>query len=465
MIRIDFSRPARIHFIGIGGISMSGLAELLSSWGFAVSGSDIAETPLIQKLRAGGIPVVIGQRAENITPDMEIAVYTAAVHLDNPEFQAAVNQGLAVLSRAELLGQIMENYADSIAVAGTHGKTTTTGMLSEILLAAGTDPTISIGGMLDSIGGNLRIGHSEYFLAEACEYTNSFLNFKPRTGIILNIREDHLDFFKDLEDIRHSFRQFADNIPAEGRLIMGSGIEDADSLMRGLRCRRIMVGFQDEDDFRAVNQQYSEMGHASFDLYRKNEFLGHIALQIPGHQNIYNALAASAAALEDGIPFEAVQKGLARFVGTHRRFEIKGLRNPDILIVDDYAHHPDEIIATLKAARCYRRRINCIFQPHTYSRTKALFQRFVEALCLCDRVVVTDIYAAREQDTLGMHSSMLAEALRAEGTDARYLGTREEAAAFVRENARPGDMWITMGAGDIALLGDMLVDRPGAKIC
>ncbi|MBP5154878.1 MAG: UDP-N-acetylmuramate--L-alanine ligase [Lachnospiraceae bacterium] len=459
MIRIDFQKPDWVHFIGIGGISMSGLAELLHSWGFRVSGSDIAETPLTQKLRRRGIQVTIGQRAENIRPGMHIAVYTAAVHLDNPEFQAAVNAGLAVLSRAELLGQIMENYADSIAVAGTHGKTTTTGMLAEILLAAGTDPTVSLGGMLDSIGGNLRIGHSEYFLAEACEYTNSFLSFYPRTGIILNIREDHLDFFKDLDDIRRSFRLFAENIPAGGRLIIGSGIEDAEQLMAGIAARLIRVGFQDDDEYRAVNQRYSEMGHAEFDLYHRNEDLGHISLQIPGHHNIYNALAAAAAVLEDGIPFEAVQQGLARFGGTHRRFEIKGVLPSDVLIVDDYAHHPDEIVATLKAARCYHRRINCIFQPHTYSRTKALFSRFAEALGMCDRVVLTDIYPARETDTLGMHSSQLAERLSADGTEAYYLGGFERVVEYVRREARPGDMWITMGAGDVFKIGEELVKR------
>ncbi len=463
MKQIDWNKPCRVHFIGIGGISMSGLAELLLDRGFTVSGSDVKESELTQRLVREGAEIHIGQRAENIRPDTELVIYTAAIRPDNPELAAARAAGLSVLSRAEFLGQVMDNYGRSVAVAGTHGKTTTTGMLAEIMLAAELDPTVSLGGMLDSIGGNLRIGQSEWFLAEACEYTNSFWEFRPQTGIILNIKEDHLDFFKDIDDIRCSFRRFAGNIAPGGCLIMGSGIENGRELMEGLPCRLVTVGFQADDDYRAENAVYTEMGHAGFDMYRGKTLLGHISLNIPGHHNIYNALAAAAAAMENGVPFAAVQSGLEAFCGTHRRFERKGVLPGDILIMDDYAHHPDEITATLKAARCYHRPITCIFQPHTYSRTKALFSRFVETLGMCDRVYLAKIYPAREKDTLGMSSELLAAALRAEGTEACAFDSFEALEEKLLQTSRSGDMWITMGAGDVYLVGEDLLRKAGAE--
>lgn len=460
MYQIDFNKPVRTHFIGIGGISMSGLAMILMQSGFPVSGSDVKRSELTDKLEAAGIPVTIGQRAENITDDIKVTVYTAAVHAGNPEFDEAVRRGGPLLSRAELLGQIMRNYKASIAVAGTHGKTTTTSMAAEILLAGGLDPTVSLGGMLDTIGGNLRLGTQDIFLAEACEYTNSFHNFYPDIAVILNIREDHLDFFKNLENIRASFLRFAQNVPEDGMLIIDSSIDDFEQLMAPVACRICTVGRRPEDDYRAADVTYDEDGRASFTVLEKATGESWpMSLSVPGVHNVGNALAAIAVGRRMGLPMEAIARGLKHFGGTHRRFEKKGVLG-NIKIIDDYAHHPDEIRATLETARvCGPDRVICIFQPHTYSRTKRLFDGFVEALSLADVVVLADIYAARESDTLGVSSKQLADRLREKGKEAYYFPTFDEILNFLLENSINGDMLITMGAGDIDIVADKLLGR------
>ena len=460
MYRIDFDRPVKTHFIGIGGISMSGLAMVLVQRGFTVSGSDMKHSELTDRLEAAGVRVAIGQRAENIPADVDVVVYTAAVHAGNPEFDEAIRRGVPMLSRAELLGQMMRNYRTSIAVSGTHGKTTTTSMLAEILLAGGTDPTVSLGGMLDSIGGNLRVGGTDYFLAEACEYTNSFHNFYPDIAVILNIREDHLDFFKDLDDIRASFLRFAQNVPSAGTIVIDSGIEDLRSLTGKLPCSICTVGTLPEDDYRAEDISYNEEGKASFTVFEKETGeRSRIVLSVPGRHNVENALAAIAVGRLIGLSMNVIARGLKIFGGTHRRFEEKG-RLGNIRIIDDYAHHPDEITATLTTARaCTQGRVVCIFQPHTYSRTKQLFGEFVRALSLADVVVLADIYAARETDTLGVSSAQLAERLREQGTEAYYFPSFDEILNFLLEKSINGDMLITMGAGDIDIVADKLLGR------
>ena len=460
MYQIDFERPVRTHFIGIGGISMSGLAMVLVQRGFPVSGSDMKRSALTDRLEAAGIRIAIGQRAENITDDIEVTVYTAAVHAGNPEFDEAVRRGIPMLSRAELLGQMMRNYATSIAVSGTHGKTTTTSMIAEILLAGDCDPTVSLGGMLDSIGGNLRVGGRDYFLAEACEYTNSFLSFFPDVAVILNIKEDHLDFFKDLDDIRASFLRFAKNVPDTGLVVIDSGIEDLEALTGELRCGICTVGQKPEDDYRAEDVVYSQTGRPTFTVVEKATGLRqNITLSVPGSHNVENALAAIAVGRRIGLPMDVIARGLLHFGGTHRRFEEKG-RLGGITVVDDYAHHPDEIRATLTTARsCNPGRIVCVFQPHTYSRTKKLFDGFAEALSLADVVVLADIYAAREKDTLGVSSAQLAERLRQMGTQAYYFPSFDEILNFLLENSVNGDLLITMGAGDVDIIADKLLGK------
>lgn len=459
MYEIDFKHPIRVFFVGIGGISMSGLAQILASEGFTVSGSDRSESPATRELEASGIKVMIGQRAENITDDIDLAVFTAAIHPDNPEYIAVHEKGIPSLSRAELLGQLMRNYRLPVAVSGTHGKTTTTSMLSEILLAADVDPTLSIGGNLPDIGGNVRIGNSSFFVAEACEYTNSFLHMFPGIGIILNIEEDHLDFFKDLDDIRHSFRRFARLIPADGALVINAGIENYEEIARDLPCETITFSLEPGADYYPSDIVCDEWGHPSFTLHSPARFGGEsrISLHVPGMHNIGNALAAVAAADRLGISRSAAVKGLSAFSGTDRRFQYKGVKN-GFTIIDDYAHHPTEIEATLSAAKsCPHDRIICVFQPHTYSRTKSLLDGFARALSLADIVILADIYAARETDTLGVSSQTLQEEIRKLGHNCLYFPTFSEIENYLLANCRKNDLVITMGAGNVDEIGKNLL--------
>ena len=460
MYHVHFHNPIPVHFIGIGGISMSGLAEILLKEGFPVSGSDSHASALTEHLERAGARICIGQAASNIPEDCKLVVYTAAIHPDNPEYREAKRRGVPMLSRAELLGQLMRNYQTSIAVAGTHGKTTTTSMIASILLEEDADPTISVGGILPSIGGNIRVGGSEMFLTEACEYTNSFLHFFPTIGIILNIEEDHMDFFKDLNDIRRSFRRFAELLPVEGLLIINSDIPDYEEITEGLSCRVVTFGSSPDADYRAENTAYDTFGHPSFDLIRKAEKDGRrprFSLKVPGEHNVCNALASIALADALRIPEAAVEKGLLSFTGTDRRFQYKGEVN-GVTIIDDYAHHPTEIRATLHAAAHYpHRELWCVFQPHTYSRTKAFLKEFAEALSLADHVVLADIYAARETDTLGISSRDLERELAALGADVYYFPTFAEIEKFLSEKCMHGDMCITMGAGDVINIGEDLL--------
>ncbi len=457
MYKINFKKPIHVHFIGIGGISMSGLAEILLKEGFTVSGSDNKRSPLTEQLETAGAAVFYGQKASNIIDGIDVVVYTAAIHDDNEEYKAAVKKGLSMLTRAQLLGQLMTNYEMPIAVAGTHGKTTTTSMLAHILLAADTDPTVSVGGILHAIGGNIRVGNSEIFLTEACEYTNSFLEFFPKIGVILNIDEDHLDFFKDLDDIRRSFHRFAGLLPSDGYLVISGDTERLSDVTNGLTCNVVTFGNDSSMDYAAANILHNELGNASFDFIKKGNFAGRITLSVNGDHNVSNALAALAVADLLGISADEAMAGLKKFRGTKRRFEYKG-EVEGITVIDDYAHHPTEIRASLLAARHYpHREIWCVFQPHTYTRTKALFHDFTEALSYTDHVILTDIYAARETDTLGVSSADLTEELRANGVDAYYLPSFEEIEAFCLEKCQKGDMLITMGAGDVVNIGEELL--------
>ena len=460
MYHIDFNRPIHVHFIGIGGISMSGLAEILLERGFQVSGSDANKSALTEKLEANGAVIMYGQKAENITDDIDAVVYTAAIHPDNPEYKAVVEKKIPMLTRAELLGQIMKNFSTAVAVSGTHGKTTTTSMLSEILMSAGKDPTISVGGMLDSIGGNIRVGGHDVFVTEACEYTNSFLSFFPTISLILNIEADHLDFFKDLDDIRHSFRRFAELIPENGTLIINSDIDRYEEISGGLPCKVITVGKEkDRSRYCAENISYDNSACASYDLLVDGEVKERITLHVPGEHNVYNSLAAVAASVEMGVTYEEIRKGFEQFGGIHRRFEKKG-EIGGVTIIDDYAHHPQEIAATLTTAAKYpHHEIWCVFQPHTYTRTKALMDEFAESLSLADHVVLADIFAAREQNTLGVSSGDLADRIRKRGTDVHYLRSFDAIETFLLEKCINGDLLITMGAGDIVKVGENLLGK------
>ena len=459
MYQINFNEPEHIHFIGIGGISMSGLAEILLGAGFSISGSDSKPSALTKQLEDRGAKVFYGQCAENISKDYDCVVYTAAIHPDNPEFAQCVEFNLPMLSRAELLGQIMKNYQTSIAVSGTHGKTTTTSMFSSVLLAAQTDPTISVGGILEAIGGNIRVGKSQTFITEACEYTNSFLSFYPTLSIILNIEEDHMDFFKDLDDIMNSFRLFAQKLPKDGLLVINKEIKDYEKVTDGLECNVITYGMDPSCTYYAENVSYNEQGYGEFDVMYAGENLGHMVLSVPGAHNVSNALAVIASSRHLGISMEHIQAGLLGFSGTNRRFQYKGKLN-GVTIVDDYAHHPTEIRATMQAANNYpHREVWVVFQPHTYTRTKAFFKEFAESLSLADHIVLADIYAARETDTLGMSSALLCEEIKALGADCHYFPTFGEIEDFLKSHCIHGDLLITMGAGDVVNIGENLLSR------
>ena len=457
MYNINFNQPIHLHFIGIGGISMSGLAEILLKEQFHISGSDAKESELTEKLTSLGADISYGQRASNIKEGIDAVVYTAAIHPDNPELQAAKERQIPTLTRAELLGQIMDNYQDSIAVSGTHGKTTTTSMITEILLEACTDPTISIGGILKSIDGNIRVGKSNVFLTEACEYTNSFLNFYPKYALILNIEEDHMDFFKNLEHIRHSFHQFAGNVLAEGTLILNSEIPDYQELTKDLKCKVLTYGLTPSDSYYADNITFNTKGCGNFTLMCKDHTIGMISMSVPGEHNVSNAVAACALALEMGLSFDCIQAALTHFGGTARRFEHKGQLG-GITIIDDYAHHPTEIKATLKAAKnCGQNRIICVFQPHTYTRTKAFLKEFAQALSAADLIILADIYAAREQNTIGISSQDLQQELQNLGCECHYFPSFDEIENFLLKKCINGDLLITMGAGDIVQVGEHLL--------
>lgn len=460
MYRIDFNRPEWVHFIGIGGISMSGLAEILLDEGFTVTGSDAHRSGLTSRLEEKGAKIQYGQRASNITDGINVVVYTAAIHPDNPEFQAAVKKNIPMLTRAQLLGEMMQNYGQAVNVAGTHGKTTTTSMLTEILLAAGKDPTVTVGGILPSIGGNIRVGGPELFVTEACEYTNSFLSFYPTMELILNIEADHLDFFKDIEDIRRSFRLFAQKLDEKGTLVISSDIRDLLAFTEGLRCRLVTFGRdRDASDYSACDITYDEYARAGYTLLVKGKEEGRITLNVPGEHNVYNSLAALAAARELGVSMEQIRAGLSHFAGTNRRFEKKG-EVGGVTVIDDYAHHPQEIAATLAAAKNYpHKKLWCVFQPHTYTRTAALLDDFASSLSAADEVVLADIYAAREENTVGVSSADLAEKITKSGGKARYLPSFDEIETFLLENCVPGDLLITMGAGDIVKVGEKLLGQ------
>lgn len=457
MYKVNFKQPIHVHFIGIGGISMSGLAEVLLEEGFRISGSDVKKSNLTEKLAAMGGAVFYGHRASNITDNIDLIVYTAAIHADNPELQAAIQKKIPLLTRAELLGQIMTNYKTSIAVSGTHGKTTTTSMISQILLEAGADPTISVGGVLKSIEGNIRVGKSDIFITEACEYTNSFLEFFPKISLILNIEEDHLDFFKDIDDIRNSFRLFAEKLPDDGILIINGDIPDYKDMVKNLACKVITYGSELSNHYSAKNIDFDHLARGTFDLVKDNQVIDTIHLNVTGLHNIYNALASMALSLELSIPLPVIKKGLLAFSGTDRRFEYKGAIG-GVTVIDDYAHHPTEIAATLTAAKNYPHKTTwCVFQPHTYTRTKAFLKDFAKSLTLADEIILLDIYAARETNTSGITSLDLKKELEDLNINVHYFPSFDETENFLLTNCTQGDLVITMGAGDVFQIGERIL--------
>ncbi|NLM43364.1 MAG: UDP-N-acetylmuramate--L-alanine ligase [Clostridiales bacterium] len=447
-----------VHFIGIGGISMSGLAHILLSRGYKVQGSDIQYSTIIQKLEKNGAVVNIPHNAANIH-GADLIIYTSAVKDDNPEIIEAKKQNIPLIDRATFLGTVMKEYSYRIAVAGCHGKTTSTSMISIIFQNAGLDPTILLGGELDSIGGNVRIGKGPYFITEACEYMDNFLKFYPFYGIILNIDEDHLDYFKDIEHIKESFIKFVKLIPPEGCLAVCADNKNAMDMIPHAKYNTATFGIENKADYMAKDIEFDTLGLPTFKVYKRGQDIGIYKLQIPGRHNILNCLSAFAVSDFFGIPNDVIRKSLMEFKGTHRRFDILGTIN-DITVVDDYAHHPTEIKATLEAAKKFpHNKLWCIFQPHTYTRTKLLFNEFASSFKEADYVIITDIYAAREKDTGEIHSKDLVEEANRIKNNAIYMKEFHDIAEYVSKNAKAGDMVLTVGAGSITKLGPMILEK------
>lgn len=452
----ELEKGAHIHFIGIGGISMSGLAHIALCDGFKVTGSDRAKSDITDKLEAEGAIIYEGHAAENIE-GAQLVVHTAAVKADNPEMAAAVQKGIRLIDRAEFLGAVMKNYNHAVGVAGTHGKTTTTSMLAHALIHADTDPTISVGGELDLIGGNIRCGSSDLFVTEACEYTNSFLKFYPTIALITNIEEDHLDFFTGIEMIRESFRSFAELTKDIGSVVAYGEDENIRLALDGCELNIITYGMGDTNDYYAANIVYNA-GYPSFDIMKSGKKLCSVSLNVPGNHNILNTLATIAVCELLGVDAQTAADGVETFKGTHRRFEKKGFLNGAI-VLDDYAHHPTEIKATLKAAKAFpHNRIRCIFQPHTYSRTRTLWNEFVNAFYDADELILTHIYAAREVYDGVTDPDRLADEIAAKGVNAKYIDKFEDIEEYIKASAEQGDIIFTMGAGDVTNIGPAIVE-------
>ncbi|MDZ5254679.1 UDP-N-acetylmuramate--L-alanine ligase [Clostridium sp. LIBA-8841] len=445
----------KVHFIGIGGVSMSGLAAVLLNAGYKVSGSDSKESEITNRLIEEGAKIYIGHSKDNLQ-DVDVVVYTAAIPSDNPEIVKAKEDNLILMDRAEFLGQIMKGHKFNVAVAGTHGKTTTTSMISHVALSADLDPTILVGGDLDIIHGNFRVGNSEYFITEACEYKQSFLRFFPYVGIILNIDADHLDFYKDINHIKDTFKQFVNLIPNDGYIIGNADDKKVLEVLDGAKCNVLTYGIN-AGDIQAKNIEFNEKGCATFDVFKGEEKLLSLSLNVPGMHNVSNSLSAVCLSEIFKIPAESVISGLSSFGGAHKRFEYKGKKN-DITVIDDYAHHPVEIKATLSTAKkMSHNKTICVFQPHTYTRTKTLFDDFVKCFDDCDELILMDIYAAREKDLGEINSDQLGDAIRAHGVKCINVHSHEEALEYVKANSSKGDLLLTVGAGDVVKVGELFL--------
>lgn len=450
-------KDKKIHFIGIGGISMSGLAAVLLNSGFKVSGSDFKNSPIVEKLEASGAEIYIGHKRENIK-NVDLVVYTAAIPSDNAEILEAKEKNILLMDRAEFLGEIMKGHKYNVAISGTHGKTTCTSMLSHVTLAGNLDPTILIGGELDIIGGNFRIGTSDYFLTEACEYNRSFLKFFPYIGVILNIDADHLDCYKDIDEIADTFLKFSKLIPEDGYLIGYNDDFRVKEILSKVNCNTLSYGFDDSADVTAKNIVFNTNGCATFDVYKDNKKLLTLTLDVPGKHNILNALATICVSIIFNISNENIIEGLSDCKGAHKRFEYKGEIN-GITVIDDYAHHPTEIKATLSTAKQIKHnKTYCIFQPHTYTRTKTLFDEFAECFGDTDELILMDIYAAREKNTGLVSSDELGDAIRLKGVKCTNVHSHDEALVYVKSKLETDDLLLTVGAGDVVIVGEKFLE-------
>jgi UDP-N-acetylmuramate--alanine ligase len=446
-----------IHFVGIGGIGMSGIAEVLQNLGYHISGSDIKETEVTRRLQALGCDIHYGHRKENVK-EADVVVVSSAIRQGNPEVEVAEQRLIPVIPRAEMLAELMRMKV-GIAIAGTHGKTTTTSLIATVLATGGLDPTVVIGGKLNSLGSNARLGQGDFLVAEADESDGSFLKLMPTIAVVTNIDPEHLDHYSGIDEIKEAFLIFLNKIPFFGLAVLCLDHPNIQSLIPRLKKRFATYGLTSQADFQAKEIEFEGLS-TSFNVLHQNREIGRLKLQMPGLHNVYNSLATIATAFELDIPFRIVQEGLRDFSGIQRRFQIKGEKK-GILVVDDYGHHPIEIIATLRAARTgWKRRIVAVFQPHRYTRTKALFQDFLTAFYDADALILTDIYSAGEDRIEGVEAKSLFEGLREYGhKSVTYLAGKKEIVNHLLLTVAPGDMVITLGAGDIWQVADELVRR------
>ena len=442
-----------IYFIGIGGINMSSLAHISRLRGYRVGGSDREKTTLTERLKAEGIEIYYGHNAENME-SYDAVVYTVAISPDNPEYERAIEKGIPCISRADYLGYLMLGYENRIGVSGMHGKSTCTSMCATVFMEGGGDPTVLSGAELDAMGGAYRIGHSENFIFEACEYMDSFLDFNPSTAIILNIELDHVDYFENIEQVCSSYSKFADITGKKGRVIANFDNEYVPDVLEDYEGEIVSFGVVTKSaDYTAINIRYPG-GCADFDVMYHGEYLAHVKLSVTGEHNVYNALATFAAAHLSGLEPEKIARGLAKFRGAKRRMEYKG-KIGSALVYDDYGHHPTEVATTLDgvAKRDDIERLFCVFQPHTYTRTYTLMDDFAQSFDSVDQVYIADIYPARETDDLGISGKTLAIRI---GEKAEYISGFENLASEIHSSLMPGDVLVVMGAGDIYKLFDYL---------
>lgn len=453
---MDIKKYHHIYMIGIGGISMSGIAEILANWGFLVSGSDRVSSAQTKYLEEHRVKVNIGQSKENITKDIDLIVYTAAIKEDNPELQQAREMGILCVERGEFLGELTKLFSKSIGISGTHGKTTVTSMVSMIFLAANLDPTIQVGAVLPAIEANYKVGKSDYFIIEACEYADSFLNFQLESAIVLNIDNDHMEYFKTMENMEKSYQEYVSHLPSSGVLVLNGDDPRCRHLLKYTKAHVLFVG-QNEGDFTCRNVSFDLDGRASFDVNHNQSFYGHISLGVSGKHNVLNSLCALALCDFYQIPLASIQKGLKDFTGAARRMEYKGLFM-GARVYDDYAHHPTEVLATAKTVKMKNYRESwAIFECHSYSRMKDHLQDFAHSLSFFDHVIVANIYAARENNIYGVTEDDLVLLLQESGVDAIHLQTYEEMKSYLEKRVKENDLLITIGAGTITNFAKELV--------
>ena len=455
MVSIHDFKGKHVHMIGIGGSSMSGLAEMLLREGYTITGSDNANSHAVERLREMGIGVHVGHAAENVR-GADVLIFSAAISNENPERMEAEKLGIPQMERSTLLGQLMQGHKEAVCVCGAHGKTTTSSMIAETYLRCGLDPTVHIGGRLDALGGGSRIGKKDVFVAEACEFHGSFLEMRPTLAVVLNIDADHLDYYRDIDHIEEAFGEFLALLPENGMALGWGEDERIMRLFSKLPCETRSFGLKETNDYYPVNLSYGDTGCPRYDVAYKGEVLAHLEMKVAGSFNVINSLAAFASAHVMGVEPQAAADALSGFAGVHRRFEFTGLID-GVKMYHDYGHNPTEMKAALSVARQQNpKHLWAVMQPHTYSRVKSLFADYLTCTQVADYTLVTDIFAAREKDPGDIKAEMVVEGMRKNGINAVHTPSFDDTEKYLRAHWQPGDLVLTMGCGNINLLNEQM---------